>query len=85
MPWLLRVRLQHVVRDADVVAAFDHRMLGPIFDQVRIAVQDADHVDVVAQERNGGRGNHGVGRRGRPAGKQDRHAADVRLQTRRTR
>ena len=71
--------LQHVVVDADVVAAFDQRMVGAVFDQVRIAVQDADHLDVVAQERNGRGGNHGVGRRGRTAGKQNRHPANVRL------
>ena len=72
--------LQHVVGDADVVAALGHRMVRAVFDQVRIAVQDAVDVDVVAQERHGGRGNHGVGRRRRTAGKQDRHAVNVRFQ-----
>ncbi len=68
--------------DADVVAALGHRMVGGVLHQVRVAVQDADDVDVVAEEGNGGGGNHGVGRRRRAAGKEDRHAVNVRLQQR---
>ena len=74
--------LQHAVRDADIVAALDHGMVGSVFDEVRIAVPDAVDFDVVAQEGHGRRGDHGVGRRGRAAGKQDRHAANVRIEMR---
>ena len=60
----------------DVVAALDQRLFGRILDQVRVAVHDADHFDVVAQERSGGGRDHRVGRRGRAAGKQNRHACE---------
>ena len=83
MPWLLRERLQHLVGDVDVVAALDQGVVGRVLDQVRIAVEDAEHVDVVAQEGDGGGGDHGVGGRGGTAGKQDGRAANARFHLRR--
>ena len=71
---------QHLVVDVDVIAALDHGMIGPELDQVRVAVEDAQHVDVVPQERDGGGGNHGVGGRRGSAGEQNRGAANVRFQ-----
>ena len=73
MPCELRVRPSICWVIVDVVAALDERSVGRVLDQVRVAVQDADDLDVVAQEGGGGGGDHGVGRRGRAAGEQDRH------------
>ena len=41
--------------DHHVVVAFNQRLLGRILDQVRVAVQDADDFNLVAQECRSGR------------------------------
>ena len=54
-------------------------MIGAELKQVRVSVENPHHLDVLAQERNGRRGDHRVrGRRG-PACEQDRGAVEAML------
>ena len=59
---------QHLVIDLHVIASGDERFFRAVFDQVRVAVHDAQHFDVVAQKRHGRRRNHGIGGGRRTAG-----------------
>ncbi len=66
---------EHFVVDHHIVAPRLQRFFLAVFDQMRIAVEDAHDLDIVPQERDGGGRNDRIGRRRRTAGKQDRRPA----------
>ena len=68
--------LQVALVQNDVVAPFLHRVVVAVIDQVGVTVHDAQDLDAVAAKRGRGGRDHRVGRRRRPAGKQDGHALD---------
>ena len=61
----------------DVITPFLHRVIGAVFHEMGIAVEDAQDLDAVAEERGRGRGDDRVGRRSGSAGEEDGDAADL--------
>ena len=65
-----------LVGEADVVLPLAERPVGAVLHQVGIAVEDADDLDPLLEERGGGGGDDGVGRGRGPAREEDGHPAD---------
>jgi len=69
--------LEPGVVEFDVIAALLHGVFGPEFDEVGIAVKNADDLDVMAQAGGRSRRDHGVGRRRGAACEEDRNALNL--------
>src|SRR5262245_31382191 len=73
--------LQELVVDDDKIASILQCSIRVVLFQTRIAIHDAKHFDVVADEGHRSRTDHGIRSGGRSAGKENRGSTKMMLST----